>query len=153
MFLVRKFAPNPADMKTPWPPSRVLPKAAWKDLPDAALDVFSNIQVLLGTRRNFSHVFPNFGLSPSDGLTSAEVHVAQLSRELPETLGAYERRFQMSSLEFDVGDDGVMYAAVCGTITKIPGTFTFRFFVVAKKIFSIEFEPPLSSATLKREDQ
>lgn len=141
MFLARKFAPEVGSKALdPWGVP-LLPSAHWEQLPELARDVFSNIQVLLATRRGFGHVLPSFGLSPSDGLTSRELHVEQLSSQLPETLALYERRFTPSDIAFDVDERGEMYAIVSGSIVSINGQFQFRFGVANKRITRLDFKP------------
>lgn len=140
VFLARKFSPKAGSKAgEPWGVP-LLPSARWEDLPELAKDVFSNIQVLLTTRRGFGHIFPGFGLSPSDGLTSREIHVEQISKELPETLARYERRFTPSDIAFDVDERGEMYATVSGTIGAIKGEFQFRFGVANKRVVRIDFK-------------
>ena len=48
----------------------------------------------------FRMVLRDFGLSASEGATGREARVEKLQAEVPETLGRYERRFQLARLEF-----------------------------------------------------
>jgi predicted component of type VI protein secretion system len=142
MFLERKFSRHNPDAPRKDPPlCPVLPDADWSRLPEVVYDVVCNLQLLLASRRGYSHVLPDFGLSPSNGQHGMEARVETLQAELPAMLARYEPRFRLQEADVDVDDAGSSNMKVSGELLSPPGAFSFRFGIISRKILSFEYEP------------
>lgn len=142
MFLERKFSRQRTGSEGGGPSvCPVLPDADWSALPELVYDVVCNIQLLLASRRRYSHVFADFGLSPSHGGHGQEAQLERLQAELPPTLARYERRFVLEKVAFEVDDAGVGAVKVSGQIPAAAGSLTFQFGLTSRKIAALEFAP------------
>jgi hypothetical protein len=142
MFLERKFSRADPDARNHDPAlCPVLPAADWSLLPELLYDVICNIQLLLRSRRKYSHVFGDFGLTPSDGKHGREAELELLQAELPLSLARYEPRFRLDELELEVDDRGVGVLKASGELRKLGGRLIFRFGVVSRKIVSLDYVP------------
>jgi hypothetical protein len=142
MFLERKFSREQSDARSHDPAlCPVLPAADWSLLPELLYDVICNIQLLLKSRRKYTHVFSDFGLTPSDGKHGREAELQLLQAELPLSLARYEPRFRLDVLDFEVDDRGVGTLRATGELQKLGGTVVFRFGVVSRKIVSLDYTP------------
>jgi len=142
MFLERKFSRRRAQSPSEGPSvCPVLPNADWSALPELVYDVICNIQLLLASRRKYSHVLSDFGLSPSHGEQGQEAQLERLQSELPLTLARYERRFLLDKIAFEVDDAGAGLIKVSGELPAAAGTLTFRFGITSRKIIALEFGP------------
>src|SRR5688572_19167162 len=141
MFLERKFSRHDPESRRVQPAlCPALPHTDWSRLPEVVYDVLSNLQVLLSARRHYSHVFADFGLSPSDGQHGLEARIELLKAELPQTLGRYERRFRLDEVDVDVDDVGTPHMLLRGALLTEPGSLALRFGVIDRRIFSFEYE-------------
>jgi predicted component of type VI protein secretion system len=142
MFLERKFSrPRPdAPHKDP-PLCPALPAADWSRLPELVYDVVCNLQLLLASRRGYSHVLPDFGLSASNGQHGIEARVEVLQAQLPAMLARYEPRFRLDEVDVEVDDAGAPQMKVSGELLLAPGAFTFRFGIISRKLLSFDYEP------------
>jgi hypothetical protein len=142
MFLERKFSRTQPDARGHDPAlCPVLPAADWSLLPDLLYDVICNIQLLLKSRRKYSHVFGGFGLTPSDGKHGRESELELLQAELPLALARYEPRFRLDELEVEVDELGVGTLKASGELQRLGGILVFRFGVVSRKIVSLDYTP------------
>jgi hypothetical protein len=140
MFLERKFSRRGAHGESRGPSvCPGLPQADWSTLPELVYDVVCNIQLLLASRRRYSHVLSDFGLSPSHGEHGQDAQLERLQAELPATLARYERRFVLEEVAFEVDDAGAGAVKVSGQIPAAAGGLTFRFGLTSRKIVSLEF--------------
>lgn len=142
MFLERKFSRHDPESRRVEPSlCPALPHADWSRLPEVVYDVLSNLQILLSARRNYSHVFADFGLSPSDGQHGLEARIEVLQSELPQTLARYERRFRLDEVDVDVDDAGTPHMLLRGVLLTQPGSLALRFGVIDRRILSFEYGP------------
>lgn len=142
MFLERKFSSKCSEHGTLKPPlCPVLPRAEWSALPDVVYDVICNIQILLKARRGYDHIFPDFGLTPSEGHFGNEAMIERAQVEFPQTLARYEPRFVLEATDTETDDDGTHFLRASGTIRCVSGRFAFRFGLLNRKIDSLEFVP------------
>ena len=118
-----------------------MPDADWSRLPPLVYDVIGNLQLLLGARRGYSHVLPDFGLSPSNGEHGIEARVEVLQAELPGMLARYEPRFRLDEIDVDVDAVGAPEMKVSGELPDGPGALTFHFGIISRKILSFAYEP------------
>jgi predicted component of type VI protein secretion system len=142
MFLERKFSRQHPDRARKEPPlCPQLPAADWSRLPELVYDVICNVQLLLGSRRGYAHLLPDFGLSASNGQHGLEARVEALQAELPATLARYEPRFRLDEVDVEVDDAGAPSMKLSGALPSAPGTLTFRFGIISRKILSFEYAP------------
>ncbi|HTV23320.1 MAG TPA: GPW/gp25 family protein [Polyangiaceae bacterium] len=142
MFLERKFSRRDPDTSRSDPPlCPAAPAADWSRLPPLVYDVICNLQLLLGARRGYSHVLPDFGLSPSNGEHGIEARVEALQSELPGMLSRYEPRFRLGEIDVDVDEGGAPQLKVSGDLPSGPGALTFHFGIISRKILSFAYEP------------
>jgi predicted component of type VI protein secretion system len=120
----------------------VLPKQDWRGLPAVVYDVMSNIQLLLKARRGYHHLFPDYGLTPVEGCFGEENLLERLLVELPLVLSRYEPRFELLATDPESDEEGRLLLRATGTIRDLPGTFSFTFGVVRRKVLSVQFDPP-----------
>ena len=142
MFLERKFSRQHPDRARKDPPlCPLLPAADWARLPELVYDVICNLQLLLGSRRGYAHLLPDFGLSASNGQHGLEARVEALQAELPATLARYEPRFRLDEIDVEVDDAGAPSMKLSGELPSAPGALTFRFGIISRKILSFDYEP------------
>jgi hypothetical protein len=142
MFLERKFSGHHPDRTRKHPAlCPQLPAADWSRLPEPVYDVICNLQLLLASRRGYSHTLPDFGLSASNGQHGLEARVEALQAELPAMMARYEPRFRLAELAVDVDDAGSPSMKLTGTLPTAPGALTFRLGIITRKILSFEYEP------------
>jgi predicted component of type VI protein secretion system len=142
MFLERKFSRQHPDRSRKDPPlCPQLPAADWSRLPELVYDVICNLQLLLGSRRGYSHVLPDFGLSASNGQHGLEARVEALQAELPPMLARYEPRFLLGEVDVEVDDAGAPSMKLSGELPSAPGALTFRFGIISRRILSFEYDP------------
>jgi predicted component of type VI protein secretion system len=103
--------------------------------------VICNLQLLLASRRGYSHLLPDFGLSASNGQHGLEARVEVLQAELPALLARYEPRFRLDAIDVDVDDAGAPNLQVSGELVSAPGALTFRFGIISRKILAFEYQP------------